>query len=392
MRGNPFNPGAGLDPPYFAGRTEETKSFSRALERVKDGKVENTLVHGLRGTGKTVLLRRFARQCADGGLCPVVNLQYDASHCSPETFMKTFQHDIEKAAEASSRTESAKKKIRTAGEYLMSGKVEVPGVAAYELARGYQSRVPLNAQIEGRVDDVWRRLQKSGAEGVVFLMDEFHAVKNVQSNNWAVLSALIAAFDTLQSNGRPLSLVLCGLPALVANVKEARSYSERMFRSMEISSLGDDDARSAVLEPLIDTRWSFSDDVVSAIVDDAGGYPYFIQFFASEVVERASEPRVGLDEYGKLREAIIRKLGRDFFSQRISALTDPQRKILVAMASSGGKDACFSDICKKMNTSKGAVSSHLKRLEEKSAVYKHQRGLYKFATPMLKDYVLDNLA
>ena len=364
--------------------------FSHMLDRLKAGKVENIMVHGLRGVGKTVLMRRLARQCVDAGFFPIVNLHYDASHCNPQTFMETFQYDVGKAVETKSKAERTKKKIRAAGEYLMSGKVEVPGVVAYELARDYQPRVPLNAQIESCVDNAWKIFQKSGYCGIVFLMDEFHTVKNIKSNNWSVLGALIAAFDSLQGNGKPLSLILCGLPALVANVKIARSYSERMFGSMEISNLDSDAARNAVREPLKDTRWSFSDDVISSVIDDTCGYPYFVQFFASEIVERAPTSRVGLDDYNKLRKPIVQKLGRDFFSQRMAGLTDTRKRILAAMASSDEKDACFAGICRKANLSKGAVSSHLKRLEEKGIIYKHQRGLYKFAVPLFENYILDN--
>jgi hypothetical protein len=56
---NPFNPGSGVPPPYLAGRERHLEAFERALESIEDGHVENMIVHGLRGTGKTVLLTEF---------------------------------------------------------------------------------------------------------------------------------------------------------------------------------------------------------------------------------------------------------------------------------------------------------------------------------------------
>ena len=51
---NPFRPGAGHQPPYLAGRQAETREFARLLEQHTI--LENMLLTGLRGVGKTVLL------------------------------------------------------------------------------------------------------------------------------------------------------------------------------------------------------------------------------------------------------------------------------------------------------------------------------------------------
>ena len=54
---NPFKPGAGHMPPYLAGRKEEQIEFKRLLEQ--DVILENLILTGLRGVGKTVLLETF---------------------------------------------------------------------------------------------------------------------------------------------------------------------------------------------------------------------------------------------------------------------------------------------------------------------------------------------
>src|SRR3954470_19128332 len=54
---NPFRPGAGHMPPYLAGRDEETAEFERLLKQTTI--LENLVLTGLRGVGKTVLLDTF---------------------------------------------------------------------------------------------------------------------------------------------------------------------------------------------------------------------------------------------------------------------------------------------------------------------------------------------
>src|SRR5256885_1097011 len=54
---NPFRPGAGHRPPYLAGRIAEQREFERLLDQTII--LENPLLTGLRGVGKTVLLETF---------------------------------------------------------------------------------------------------------------------------------------------------------------------------------------------------------------------------------------------------------------------------------------------------------------------------------------------
>src|SRR5258707_4402356 len=51
---NPFRPGAGHMPLYLAGREKETGEFKKLL--TQEIILENLILTGLRGTGKTVLL------------------------------------------------------------------------------------------------------------------------------------------------------------------------------------------------------------------------------------------------------------------------------------------------------------------------------------------------
>jgi len=60
---NPFNPGAGTPPPELVGRDPILRQAELALERIKRGRSERSLLLvGLRGVGKTVLLREIRRR------------------------------------------------------------------------------------------------------------------------------------------------------------------------------------------------------------------------------------------------------------------------------------------------------------------------------------------
>src|SRR2546429_5713054 len=62
---NPYRPGAGHMPPHLAGREREYEEFDRLLDQ--DTILENLVLTGLRGVGKTVLLDTFKPRAIQRG-------------------------------------------------------------------------------------------------------------------------------------------------------------------------------------------------------------------------------------------------------------------------------------------------------------------------------------
>src|SRR3954453_3637496 len=62
---NPYRPGAGHMPPHLAGREREYEEFDQLLEQ--DEILNNVVLTGLRGVGKTVLLETFKPRAVEKG-------------------------------------------------------------------------------------------------------------------------------------------------------------------------------------------------------------------------------------------------------------------------------------------------------------------------------------
>ncbi len=385
---NPFNPGAGRDPPYLAGREEEIDRFSLVLRDLGTGRAENVLIHGPRGTGKTVLLHKLVQLCMDEDFLPVARFQYNEKHSKPKTFFTTLQHDVDKVIETFSKMEKAKKKIQTFADYIKPTNVGILGAVSYEPSYALNTNTSLEDQIVEYLMQKWNLIQKKGYKGVVFLLDEFHMVRDTKQNDWHVLADFIGAINDVQSRGCMYSFILCGLPILPINIKIARSYSERMFTSFNITNLNHDSSRMAITEPLKKTDWRFSDELVDSIIRDTGGYPYFIQFFCREIINRMDKSDVGLGDYERIKDMIKDNLSRDFFDRRIETLSDGQIKALQVMASMPEKKVTFTSIQKSSDITKGPLSNHLRRLEEKGLIYRAKRGIYQFPIPLFQEYLL----
>ena len=383
---NPFRPGSGLQPPYLAGRDEELSRFSQMLRQIQEGQVHNLMIQGMRGVGKTVLLKEFVKICADNKFLPVTRFQFNNKHSDPAEFTRALQHDLDSTMRRLSRVETTKQKPQDAARQMRPQKIDVVGVG-WEFKHDPASRVPLENQITDYLEKWWKVVRENGYNGVVLLFDEFHTVVDVKPNHWYILTDFIGAVNEIQSNGCRYSLVLCGLPTLMPNVKAARSYAERMFAVMNVSNLDKENARAAISKPLEDTAWRFSDDLISAIVRDTDRYPYFIQFFCREIISWIGKEYVTLDDYEKIGDRLIGDLGRDFFDQRIEPLSSAQRRVLYSAASLPEPDLEFSSIQRSLDVDKGSLSNQLRRLEEKGLIYKSKRGVYRLAMPLLGKYL-----
>lgn len=204
-----------------------------------------------------------------------------------------------------------------------------------------------------------------------------------------VLEDFIGAINELQKNEIPYYLVLAGLPQLSLNVKKARSYSERMFRTVMLDNLPTNDAALAISKPLKDSQHIFTKELIDAIVCDTGRYPYFIQFYRREIIDNVSKKRVELKDYQLLRPIIVKQLEISFFDPRIDNLTMTERKLLVSMAKINEADMTFKDITVSSNINRNSLSRYLERLEKKGLIYNHKYGTYRFSLPMLRDFVMN---
>lgn len=391
-RVNPFTPGSGLDPPYLAGREKELCAFDDMLRNVARGKVNNMVLYGLRGVGKTVLLRRFANVCRSKKFLPVARYQYGPKDSDPNEFTAGIKHVMRGAIESSSRVEAAKGRLRSAGQHLKPASVGVPGLAYYEPSYDRGGRVPLGDHLADYLAKNWKIIDGLGYDGAILLLDEFHTVSDSKKDGWYTLADFLGAVNEVQKDGCRYSLVLSGLPPVLKHVKAARSYAERMFGMVEVSVLSRSDGRQAITRPLEDAGIGFTPSLVDAVVEDSGGYPYFIQFFACEILQRTDTPKIGMKEYKRIKNSMVGKLYREFFDQRMVDTSASEKNTLYHMSQMPEVGMRFSSIVNATGRSKGVVSSHLKRLEKKGIVYRHNHGLYAFALPMLRSYLSHAMA
>ena len=391
---NPFRPGAGHTPPYLAGRQTERDEFLRLLGQSTI--LENMVLTGLRGVGKTVLLDSFKPLAIKQGWMWV------GTDLSESTSISEENMAIRLCTDLSTITSSV---VIESKEYNQLGFVSDPETILHNLGylelRDIYSRIPGLSldKIKGVLELVWSTLSSNteSIKGIIFAYDEAQNLDNQSRKDQYPLSLLLDCFQSLQKKGLPLMLVLTGLPTLFPKLVEARTFSERMFRVVLLKSLNKDESEKAILKPIEDAECPLrlSDQSVDTICHMSGGYPYFIQFFCREVFDvfiqrmdkgkQASVPAVEIEQ----------KLDADFFAGRWIRATDRQRDLLsvISQLKNSENEFTVQEIVEesRKTTDNPFSSSHVNQmlvaLTTLGLVFKNRHGMYSFAIPLLGQFI-----
>jgi DNA-binding transcriptional ArsR family regulator len=385
---NPFRPGVGTRPRYLAGRDQPMRRFA-AMLRAAPEQPANMRLTGLRGVGKTVLLGEFEAIAGRNDWASAV-LEFQPGHNREDAMVSALLNIAHAAKLRLSRIERIKKAI--------GGAVRNAGT----LGLGWEEfQITYDPMVEQQREDITKALfevvemaVEKGRDGFVLLLDEAQVVRDeTKRSGEHPLSLLISSIVALQRREIPLGLVLCGLPTLTGNLLKARSYTERMFRGEEIGSLEKADAREAFEKPLLDSgaEVSADADLVSRVIDEVEGYPYFIQLWGAELWDAAEIATVNdltLDLLDVARPDIYRRLDLDFYNPRVETLTPAEQDVLLGTADADYPPLVVSKLNHAINKTPTNVNVLLGRLVDAGVLYRLRKGEYDYTAPRFRDYLV----
>jgi hypothetical protein len=390
---NPFKPGAGHAPPYLAGREHETNEFRKLLKQSVI--LENLVLTGLRGVGKTVLLDTFKPiAIQDGWRWTSTDLSESAS-ISEDSISTRLLTDLAVLITGIVISQRA-----AVGVGFTAPTQLVAHTADYSVLRYIYDKTPglVSDKLKQVLEFVWELLRPEGSKGIILAYDEAQNLSDQAAKEQYPLSILLDVFQSIQKKEIPFMLVLTGLPTLFPKLVEARTFSERMFHVLTLTKLSRGASAQAIQKPIKDSKCpvTFSDPTVEGIINLSNGYPYFIQFICRELFDVFIQKiAAGEPEPTASWDAILRKLDGDFFSGRWSRATDRQRELLKIISELDTCDDEFTvqeivDKSKTLSTksfSGSHVNQMLLKLADSGLVYKNRFGKYSFAVPLLGKFI-----
>lgn len=385
---NPYNPGAGSPPQALVGRDRELELFDVAVQRLALGRsAKSQLLTGLRGVGKTVLLREFGRIAAGHNW---IHEQIEATEDLhfEEAISMLVRKSLLRLRVRDRVRERARRALGVLSAFRIRYEVPDAGVSMTleaDPAPGWADTGILNEDLAALFIEVGEVARDAGI-GVLLTIDE------VQHLSQANLSALIVGLHRVSQEQLPFVIAGAGLPSLPGLVGEAKSYAERLFDFREIGSLSPEDARLALVLPAKDEQVTWADAAVDQAIELTQGYPYFLQEFGKQTWDVAEGPdTLGPSDVEGAIPIAISELDTGFFRTRLARTTDGERSYLLAMAKLGHGPYNSSAVAKALGRTTAQAGPVRDSLIKRGLIYSPRWGRLCFTVPMFDEYVIRTL-
>ena len=380
-RNNPYAPGAGLQPPELAGRDKLLKDVSIDMDRVLNGRAaKGSLMLGLRGVGKTVLLNRMYAaasekgfktakiEAPEGGMLPQL--------LAPELRRVLYSLDLKRAAGRKIHRAASILRNFVAAFKVKVGDIEI-GV---DPAQGVADSGNLEQDLPSLLAAVCEAAQERRLAVGLFI-DELQYLTSDE------LASLIVACHELAQRSLPMLLVGAGLPHLAALAGNAKSYAERLFNYPVVGPLSPAAARAALVAPAKRQGVTFREDAVEEILRVTERYPYYLQVWGSHVWNLVSGGPIRLADVHHAKTAVIADLDANFFRVRFDRLTPLQQKYLRAMAELDQEPFLTGKIAATLGVQPAAIATVRQQLIEKGMIWSQRHGETAFTVPLFGEFM-----
>lgn len=381
---NPFSPGAGSPPPELVGRDPDLEQARILLGRIQQKKSEKSmLLTGLRGVGKTVLLKEIQQLARQTGYRTIFIEAHEnkplGSLLIP--YLRGLLFDL-------NRMEGMSDKVRRGLAVLRSfiGSVQL---TVHDITIGIDIDPELGSADSGDLEvdlpELFVAIGEAAEDrkcAVAILIDE------IQVFNQKELGALIMAMHKVQQERLPLVLFGTGLPVLPGLAGEAKSYSERLFNFPDIGALSQADAAKALEQPVRAVGVSFEPAALEEIYRLTKGYPYFLQEWGYQSWNLAPASPITLQIVRKASSVVIPRLDKNFFKVRFERLTPNEKFFLRAMAELGPGVHRIGEIADLLKIKPTSLSPVRADLIKKGMIYSPAYGEIAFTVPLFDGFMV----
>ena len=381
---NPYAPGAGTQPPELAGRDDIRTVTRTALLRTKVGRSsKSTLMVGLRGVGKTVLLERIRREAEANG---IYTLQIEApeDRTLPSLIVPQLRLALLKISNQEAAKRMAHRALRGLAGFVKALKVEYQGIGV-TLDVAPEPGLADSGDLETDLQDLFEVVgaaAKADESCVALFIDELQYVNEDE------LAALITALHWTAQRGLPVMMVGAGLPQVRGRMGKAKSYAERLFEFPEIGPLSPEDAKLAIAKPAKHERVDIEPVALDAIVAQTQCYPYFLQEWGKHVWDVAEHSPITIYDVEVASEQAVAGLDASFFLVRFDRLTPTEKRYLRAMAQLGQGPHRSGDIAGVLDRSVTSLAPTRSQLINKGMIWSPSHGDTAFTVPMFDEFMV----
>lgn len=371
---NPYTPGAGIIPPFLAGRETLIQKAEDTLCNVQNRYPQQSILYyGLRGVGKTVLLNTIENS-ADNR-----NILYRHIEVSENgKFTALLMGGINKFLAEISLKEQAKEMAKRCLNLVRLFKltytveentVEVSANDDFTTVSGIYSDDLTEIFV-----NLGKAAERSG-DTICFFIDEIQFLSKEEADG------LIIALHRCNQLRLPIVIFCAGLPKALKMIGEACSYSERLFQFENVGALSFTEAQAAIVQPAKEFNVEYEQAAIEKIFEITEGYPYFIQELCRIVWDSIEQGTVTISSVNEAIPVFQQSLDDGFFSVRYARCSSQERSFMTAMVLCGELPCTISCVAKIMGRDTNALSPCRSRLIEKGMIYSTGHAEIDFTVP-----------
>lgn len=371
---NPFRATLGSTPPYLAGRRHEIEDFAEALDDGPGAHERISLITGLRGVGKTVLLNAFEEEARARSWWAI-----------SETATAGF---TERIIDALFRKAS---EILHTHRWKLSG-ITLPSIGGIQFSDilEHQPKITLRSvltEILSWQEEIDRKLGQDSV-GLLITLDELHYHRREEVIDFG------ATIQHLVREDLNISVAMAGIPQSIKPLlaseegKNPVTFLRRANR-IDLGLIDNNEVRKALAEPVEKVGFTWESDALTDAAEACGGYPFMIQLIGQQCFKRKRSNFITVDSVAEAAVVAKRKLGQLVHEPALADLSEVDRTFLVAMAADDGPST-MSDIAQRLGVNSQYAGNYRRRLIDAEIITISGYGQVDFELPYMREYLREH--
>jgi hypothetical protein len=357
-----------------------------ALERLRMGKPHrSSILVGLRGVGKTVLLNRIREIAEEKGFRALL-IEAHEEKSLPALLIPPLRKILLALDTGKNLNEKAKYGLRVLKSFASVFRAKINWNDQFDLELGIEPEI--GTADSGDLEHDFSELLVAVAEAardrdsaICLLIDEIQYLQEKQ------LSALIMGLHQVSQRQLPLVMVGAGLPLVLGLAGRSKSYAERLFEFPYVGKLDETAAKAALEIPVAAQGQHFTSEAIALILKKTQGYPYFLQQWGYEAWNTAEKTPIGKNDILKATDKAILQLDQSFFRVRFERLAKREKDFLFAMMQVGGEQQRSGDIAEQLGVKVTSIGPLRSSLIKKGMIYSPAHGDNAFTVPLFDGFL-----
>ena len=351
-----------LDDTQFYNRVDEISFLSDNLELTKKGSTPTILLTGIKGVGKSALMKKLKKNLQNEYLVVYMDLsaidKYKKNSLTRFDFMKLFYESIIKSCSESNIITIDTKILK----YFKNRNFKLDKIETINkiplLPLTEEDYTKFTTFVMDLPQQIYENYKKQ-INGVLIFMDEFQILKQLDEDVKGFLWYIRSVIQSQNHIGYIFSGSMSVKDELIADIAGQKGAFGGRILNFEITTFSFDTTKNYLKEKA--DYLKFTDDGFKRFYKCTKGIPYYINSFARLLPpnEELNEDKI-ISEFRKSLPYLLIHLTNEWYK-----LNNQEKRIITSLIE---KPLKRIEIANKLEVTSGAIGASLKTLQNKSLI------------------------